>query len=191
MLRLVLAAALAIAVVAPAFADGVDAPAVKPGDRWVYSSKAGKRVLTVNSVGSDGAIDATIDTPDLGGLEAKFTKEWNPTMAPDDTFGTVKFRRYDPPLCQMPAPPWHVGETWSCSSGWSDGSYSGTLPITGKIEAAEKVTVPAGAFDTLRVVTRSGTTTTTCWYSAKVEQFVRCQSGLDALNFDLTSYSVK
>jgi hypothetical protein len=190
MLRIFLAALVGLAAALPAFAQGVGAPAVKSGDRWVYNSPAGRRVVTVNSVGSNGSIDVSIDTPDLGGLEATFTKDWDPTMAPDTTFGTVKFRRYDPPLCQMPAPPWSVGQTWSCNSGWSDGTYSGNLPIKGKIEAAEKVTVPAGTFDTLRVVTKSGETVTTCWYAAKVEQFVRCKSGVKNLNFDLTSYSL-
>lgn len=192
MKTLILASLIAIAAASPALAqNAVNPPNVKPGDRWVYSSPAGRRVVSVDSVGSDGAIDATIDTPDLGGLEARFTKDWNPTMAPDDTFGSVRFRRYDPPICQMPAAPWTVGKSWSCDSGWSDGTYSGTAHITGKIAAAEKITVPAGTFDALRVVTKSGTITTTCWYAAKVEQFVRCKSGLATLNFELTSYRLK
>ncbi len=88
--------------------------AVKPGDRWVYDSVNGKRSLRVDSVSGDGTIDATVDAPGLSGLPMKYTQNWNVLMAPVVMLGNVRYQRYSPPVCLMPAPPWNVGANWSC-----------------------------------------------------------------------------
>ena len=181
-----------MSLAAPAIAqDAVNPPDIKPGDRWNYLSGDLKRGLSVERVEADGIIVGTVHTQTLGGLEIRFTKEWNPVMAPIFMLGNVRFQRYSPPVCLMPAVPWTVGKEWSCDAGWSDGTYSGVTHVTGKIEAREKIAVPAGSFDALRVHTNVAGTETTCWYAPQVEQFVLCKSANPDYNYELVSYQLK
>jgi hypothetical protein len=192
MLRLALAAIIAIAAIVPAAAqNGVNPPTVNPGDRWVYHTPNGNRSLRVDSVSGDGTIDATIDSPGLSGLEIRYTRDWNVLMAPMMMLGNVEYQRYDPPVCLMPAPPWHAGETWSCDANWSTTSYSGTVHVVGKLAAMEKITVPVGTFDALHAELNVGGTKVDCWYAPKVANWARCQSALTDYNYALTSYSLK
>jgi len=60
---------------------------------------------------------------------------------------------FDPPLMQLPAGPLQIGHRWS---GRSDFRLPGASEVRwvdwrGKVLAAEKVTVPAGTFDTFKV----------------------------------------
>ncbi|MGH7075911.1 MAG: hypothetical protein ACREFD_17175 [Stellaceae bacterium] len=192
MLRLALAFALAIAAALPAFARGpVDAPVIKPGDRWVYHATDGRRSLSVNSVSGGGTIDATIDTPGLSGLEIRYTRNWNVQMAPIMMMGNVQYQRYDPPVCLMPAAPWHPGQSWSCDANWSTAAYSGTVHVTGKLIAMDKITVPAGTFMALHAALDVGGTKADCWYAPKVRNWALCKSALPNYNYALTSYSLK
>jgi hypothetical protein len=187
--RFSLLALIAVLAAGPVLAQqAVEPPSVRPGSRWVYKSADGRRTLGVDSVAGDGTITATIDTPGLAGLEVRFTKEWNPVMAPIAMMGTIRFQRYTPPVCLMPQAPWTVGKEWACDAAWTDGTYSGTTHVTGKIEAAEKITVTAGMFDSLRVKTNVGGTETSCWYAPQIEQYALCKSGNADYNYELVSY---
>jgi hypothetical protein len=177
---------------APAFAQSVDPPQVKPGDRWVYHSGEGKRILTVTGVAADGTITGEIDTPSLGGLEIRFTKEWNPLMQPQAFAGHVTYLRYKPAVCIMPPAPWRVGQNWSCQSSYDYDGTPGTVAVNGRIEAMEKVTVPAGSFDALRVRENVGGTETVSWYAPAAGQFVKVDAGANSpYSMELTFYALK
>jgi hypothetical protein len=193
MLRPVIAALILLSLAVAAWAQNtVGPPTVKPGDRWVYKSGEGRRVLRVDSVESDGTIKASIETPSLGGVELAFTREWNPTMQPQAFAGHINYLRYNPPVCTMPPEPWTVGKDWSCESKYSMGDSSGSVSVKGKIEAMEKITVPAGTFDALRIKENVGGTETTLWYAPAAAQFVKIDAGANSpFSMELTSYELK
>jgi hypothetical protein len=193
MLRLAMAAAIAVAAAAPAFAQGgVNAPMIKPGDRWVYSTLEGKRSLTIDKVEADGTIVGSLETPSLGGLEIRFTREWNPLTQPEAMAGQIFYLHYRPAVCIMPPAPWKVGQQWSCQSAYDFGNNSGTVAVKGKIEAMEKVTVPAGTFDALRIKENVGGTDTVSWYAPRVRQFVKVDAGANSpYSMELTSFELK
>jgi hypothetical protein len=186
-----LLALLIASLAAPAWAQGVSPPAAKPGDRWVYGGPNGKRSLHVDSVAGDGTIDATVDAPGLSGLAMRYTKDWNLLLAPVPMLGTIHYQRYSPPLCVMPPSPWSTGQTWSCDAGWSDGTYSGTIHLAGKIDGMEKVTVPAGTFDTVHARLNVSGTEVNCWFAPQAGNWVQCKSPLPDFNYALASYALK
>ncbi len=192
MTRYILAGLIALVAAAPALAQSVDAPVIVPGDRWVYQSGIGKQSLTVTGVKADGTIVAEIDTPSLGGLEIRFTKEWNPVMQPQSLAGQTAYFHYDPPVCVLPAAPWKVGQEWSCQSKYDFNNNAGTVAVSGKIEGMEKVTVPAGSFDALRVKETVGGVATVAWYAPAARQFVKIDAGANSpYSMELTSYTLK
>jgi len=182
---------LALSFAAPALAQGVSPPAVKAGDRWVYDGAGGKRSLKIDSVSGDGTVDATIDAPGLSGLAIRYDRDWNVLMAPVPMLGTIHYQRYSPPVCLMPSAPWHVGQSWSCDANWSDGTYSGSVHVAGKLLAREKIDVPAGNFDALHAELNFGGSRVDCWYAPKAENWAQCKSALADYNYALASYSLK
>lgn len=190
MMRLLISSLFMLSLAAAAAAQTMPT-AVKPGDRWVYDSVNGKRSLRVDSVSGDGTIDATVDAPGLSGLPMKYTQNWNVLMAPVVMLGNVRYQRYSPPVCLMPAPPWNAGQSWSCDASWSDGTYSGTVHVVGKLGAMEKIAVPAGSFDALPARLNVGGTEVDCWYAPRVANWAQCKSKLPDYNYRLTSYSIQ
>ncbi len=192
MKHLILAGAVALALAVPAVAQTVDAPIIVPGDRWVYQSSIGQQSLTVTEVKADGAIIAQIQSPSLGGQEIRFAKGWDLVMQPQDMAGQTVFLHYNPPVCVMPPAPWKVGQEWSCESKFDLGNRVGIVEVGGKIEAMEKIAVPAGTFDALRVREKIGGVTTVAWYAPAVRQFVRIDAGAGSpYSMELTSYALK
>lgn len=99
---------------------------------------------------------------------------------------------YDNPLVYQ-STPMHVGKTWSgsASRGCTDsvGTYSSfSMSYTREVKAFERISVPAGAFDTLRVESQlqytnatgrgipgnAYTGTQTCWWSVVLGRDVKC-----------------
>lgn len=192
-MTLFLVAALAVLTfAAPAWAQSIAAPTIVPGDRWVYRSGVGLQSLTVTAVKPDGTIVAEIESPSLGGQEARFTKDWDPLVQPQAFAGETIFFHYDPPVCIMPPSPWHVGQTWSCQSKFNFSNRVGIVEVSGEIEAMEKVAVPAGSFDALRVREKVGDVATTIWYAPAARQMVKIDAGANSpYSMQLTSYSLK
>jgi len=187
------AAVLILAFAAPAFAeDAVNPPSVKPGSRWVYNSGEGKRMLRVESIDPNGDIQANIQTPSLGGLQITFTKDWNPLMQPMALAGRIAYLRYEPAVCVMPPAPWTVGKEWSCEPKYSAGGTPNSFVVKGKIEGREKITVPAGSFDALRVHENVGGAETTLWYAPAAAQFVKIDAGAGSpFSMELVSFELK
>jgi hypothetical protein len=172
--------------------DAINPPNIKPGDRWVYDGGEGKRTIRVDSVEANGDILANIQTPSLGGLQITFTKEWNPLMQPQAIAGRILYLRYDPAVCAMPPAPWTVGKEWSCEPKYSAGGTTNNFLVKGKIEAREKITVPAGSFDTLRVRENVGGAETILWYAPAAAQFVKIDAGAGSpFSMELVSYELK
>ncbi len=192
MRHLLLAGVGALVLSVPALAQGVNAPVIVPGDHWVYQSGIGKQSLTVTDVRGDGTIVAQIESPSLGGQEIRFTKDWNVVLQPQDLAGNTVFLHYDPPVCVMPPAPWTVGQTWSCASKFDLSGRVGIVEVSGKIEAMEKITVPAGTFDALRVRETVGGVATVAWYAPAVRQMAKIDAGANSpYSMELTSYTVK
>lgn len=187
-----LAGAMVLVPGSYALAQRFDAPVIAPGDRWVYQSGVGRQSLTVTEVKPDGTIVAQIDSPSLGEQEARFTKDWDPLVQPQSIAGNTIFFHYDPPVCVMPPPPWKVGQGWSCESKFNFGNRVGVVEVSGKIEAMEKITVPAGSFDALRLRENVGGVATVLWYAPAARQMIKIDAGANSpYTMELTSYTLK
>jgi hypothetical protein len=192
MMRFLLAGLAVLICAAPAWAQSIAAPTIVPGDRWVYQSGIGQQSLSVTDVKPDGTIIAQLQSPTLGGQEVRFTKDWDPLVQPQAIAGQTIFFHYDPAVCVMPPSPWHVGQTWSCASKFNFSNRVGVVEVSGKIEAMEKITGPAGSFDALRVREKVGGTATTIWYAPAARQVIKIDAGANSpYSMQLTSYSVK
>ena len=170
-----------------AHADGVDRPDVHVGDRWSWqhtNALANERDYTViHDVVEIG--DSEIKVRERikgksGSAIAVFTREWNPV--------DVSSARYDPDLHEY-AFPLQAGKTWSASADkmlFSNGKH-GKFTLKGEVSGAEKITVPAGTFDTLKIVlhidavstdedANIGNTVETIWYAPAVKRYVKYQN---------------
>ena len=175
----------AIAVVAFSTAVGAqgtnaERPGTKVGDSWTYSfhdtrysRPASSYTETVESVTAD-KITATWKNHDLG---KSGTDVFDRDMGNLSSQG-YRIRAYDFPLT--------VGKTWTFEYDASSGDKSWHHKVTGKVVGLEKVTVPAGTFNTAKVEltdyyngsanggwTWSGVVTDTRWYSPQVRNYVR------------------
>lgn len=102
--------------------------------------------------------------------------------------------------------PLYVGKTWSQKWQWKLNGWAYNNAVTASVEAFEKVTTPAGTFDTYRVRlvhsytgvktgrwTQAGTLEDTFWYSPQVKYFVKrtyVDPGWSHITRELVSYSV-
>ena len=154
-------------------------PAIKVGDSWTYSfddtrysRPASSFTETVESVTAD-KITATWTMHDSGksGTDV-FDKDLGNLSSQGYTY-----KAYDFPLT--------VGKTWTFEYDASSGDKSWHHKVTGKVVGLEKVTVPAGTFDTTKVElidyyngsanggwVWSGVVTDTRWYASAVRNYV-------------------
>lgn len=174
-----------ILVFAPAGLAVADAPASAPlpkwtvGDQWVYQRPDGKQVAwTVTGVESNGyAASVTLPTspPRAVTVAVPVDLDWTALKATDGTFvqrdqGALHF-------------PMTVGDTWnSTHPSVEDTIWQDTYTVA----AYEKVTVPAGTFETFRIEGKesnlskgtarsvvSGTGGFTVWYAPAVKWHVK------------------
>jgi hypothetical protein len=163
---------------ARAFAGDADPPAVKVGDQWKFAayysvrSAEPNRVWTVTAV-TPTAIEGTengeplVLTPDLGTRES-----------PRDRYSNQRLLSF----------PLAVGKRWRYDTDWlfkAKGS-SGTLSVDVEVVATERVLVPAGEFDTYKLVAvaklggtspigsvYAGEITSTYWYAPRARAIVK------------------
>jgi hypothetical protein len=133
----------------------IEAPPVSAGERWTYRAHdgytriergtyretlvdVGPQALTVQ-VSRDGTPDQTL----------RYTRDWNWL---DKPMTNLQNFRYDPPYPALPFP-LHAGKSWRTG-------VSATDPVTGRVNRVlihgevlgwERVRVPAGEFDTLKI----------------------------------------
>ena len=165
-------------------ADSVDRPDLRVGDVWKYRSLDGftneVKVETTFRIVELTASEVTTQL-ELKGRPTQgqmiFDRQWNLL---DD--GASKFEPFRPEFKF----PMSIGSTWKQQAQKTVFSSGATyLYFTeAKIAGNEKVVVPAGSFDTLRIETEiesrstgsDGTVTkflSTAWYSREVNRFVR------------------
>jgi hypothetical protein len=174
-----------IASVFPAKAADIDSdraqigkPALHSGDVWVDRIQGSDREFRIEDI-HDGTMDVSF---------------WGSEMTTDDAFNIIVYRSLtqsasEPIKSDKPGIwfgfPLYPGKTWADKYNWE---LLGAAPAKGKAEdhgsvlGWEDVTVPAGAFQALKVVVSSryygaggynDDSTLTFWYAAEVNRFVK------------------
>jgi hypothetical protein len=168
----------------------VTAPATRAGDAWSYSlhdgyTKIARGTLNyrVTAVGADG-ITVTVDHDGRQSTE-RYTPDWNWRERP---MTNLQAFRYDPAYAALPFP-LEAGKTWSTRVKATDPASGrvNNVRIDGKVVGWERVRVPAGEFDALKIqrIVYAGNAehflseekiTEVDWYAPKVGRIVRHQS---------------
>ena len=165
-------------VAVAANAQTVDRPDTKVGDQWKFAvyytvpSSTPNRVWLITSVSAAG-IEGTENgeplrlTPEMNVIESPRTKESNPKLL---------------------AFPLEVGKRWRYSSDWvfKPKGSNGKSIVEVTVVAYEKVTVPAGEFDSFKLISKealsgtspigsqyAGETTRTYWYAPAARAIVK------------------
>lgn len=181
----------------PTAGRAVEAPTFSVGDFWKYRRphKGSEFSRTVTAIKSDLVTMVT-----GSGQELVFTKEGNEVLGHD--LGGLP-QRFDPfvPRLQFPL---QEGKSWTRSYTGRDERAprpkNGTL--WAKVSGWERISLPAGTFDSLRIEIRisservKGPATAhdeVCWYAPEVKRFVKCSFSehLKASDFELVRYQVK
>ena len=168
----------------------VDAPDIKVGDSWTFDTKDGVKnvkvstsVLTVTAVG-DGLIRIDSKRADNGEV-TKLTRtgELN-LVATEIASGKAAYDPFYPSFSF----PLAAAKTWEKQNTYTR-NYEADRKVTSKMNAKvlgwEKVTVPAGTFDALKIEVTSvyngenlrgrwsGRSTDTIWYAPEAKHFVK------------------
>ena len=165
-------------VAVAANAQTVDRPDTKVGDQWKFAvyytvpSSTPNRIWLITSVSAAG-VEGTENgdplrlTPEMNVIESPRTKESNPKLL---------------------AFPLEVGKRWRYSSDWvfKPKGSNGKSVVDVTVVAYEKVTVPAGEFDSFKLISKEalsgtspigsqygGETTRTYWYAPAARAIVK------------------
>jgi hypothetical protein len=132
------------------------APALKPGDRWVYRGREGFRLPTV----WEETHEVTSVTPDItvrvtytGGVKGDRTELLAaPGLVRVGALMDIETRRFKEPLRRF-AFPLTPGESWNqWVENRNDTTHrAGRINRYGQVGGWEKVSTPAGTFDAIRV----------------------------------------
>jgi hypothetical protein len=169
----------------------VGRPDVRVGDRWKYRITDTYTKLTefvsievtsvtegrIHTRSSRSALDAPTSSA-AGSLVEIWDRDWNQIRA-----GDIEFTPFYPAL-KFPLEP---GTQWSGIVQWYGGSGILKHQLTAQAAAWERVVVPAGSFDAIRIVVhgsisetgtlnyyaQSGTLSGTIWYAPLVGRIVR------------------
>jgi hypothetical protein len=189
------------AMPSPALASRSKGPAtVRAGDSWTFDriEKDGTRKVYTETVVAVMA-DQTV-TVKRGSTVWRVSSAFNPY---DTRGGEIELVRL----------PLAVGDTWEFSQHWLSAPYRGTNNLKARVEALEKVQVPAGTFDAYRITAngwqqtlshpggQQGRVEQTYWYVPELKRivkftgFVRWSMPWDrnetwSMNYELRSASV-
>jgi len=190
---LLTAFALAGAAATAAYAQSAPAPAMKVGDRWVYDVKSGFGMQTITfqetrevTAVSRGAFKVKVTGKTAAGADFSHVEDFSaPGALRSGTLCLDEVRRYPTPLQRVAFP---IAPNQR-SSKWVDvvsdpGGTKGQINYSFQTRSWEKLTVPAGAFDAIRIdvlITLDDSTpfrnATNCnfsyWYSPTVRGTVR------------------
>lgn len=188
-LSLLLALAGCAAAVPPPIATPVNTPEIGVGSSWTYdelNGYNGELIRTFRSVVTEAGPDSLVlkDTrpAETAGPVQTFTREWNLRRK---TTEESKGIDYTPPYPAYVFP-LEVGKTWKIESAMIDRASSRkiTMKVYGKVIGWERVKVPAGEFDALKIRRdvymddrewwRDGTRVREFdWYAPEVKRFVK------------------
>jgi hypothetical protein len=191
-------------------AQTADLAGVLPGDRWSYeiTDEITGDLKQTTSIVVLSLSDAEINTRvtnrgALRPIQIAFDRSWN--RLDDEAW---RYKPSDGTGLQMPL---LVGKEWRFDSQASNIQNGTTLSSAGqsRVVAQEKVTTPAGSFDTFKVETKirqvnsndqtkTATVTTTFWYAPSINRWVRKTQQMqiegrvrEASTEELTDYSRK
>jgi hypothetical protein len=177
--------AMVVGCFRPAEAQTADVAGVLPGDRWVYEISDEitgdlKQTTTVIVIAvSDTEINTRVSTRGAARpRQIVFDPGWS--RIDDDVW---KFRPSDGAGVQLPL---QVGKEWRFENKATQFQNGTALSTTGqsKIVAQEKITTPAGTFDTFKMETtmrqvnsndqtKAATVNIALWYAPAVNRWVR------------------
>ncbi len=186
----------------PPGAKLAQAPDVKPGSWWQYKTRRGQFKITLKKVRDNKFIIVDSRRPDT---EQIYSKGWNPvsTILP----GSENPRTRKPHATRFSFPLW-PGKKWRENfsfegTGRSDLEVFGTGDVEGKVLGWEKIKVPAGQFQALKVSTErvvlmeglpggqtiDNTVKAIYWYAPAVQRWIKRQIGRGIT--ELSSYELK
>jgi DUF3108-like len=202
-----IALVLLLAGSAPGVAQPADAGAVRVGDRWAYNVKDDlsgdlRRTITV--------VVVEVNDREITTRVSSAGKDRPQTMVYDLDWGRIddgawKLRPSGIGVKQ----PLQVGKEWKSDANAINSQSGVVLRATGaaKVTGQERLTTPAGTFDTFKVdmtvrmintkdQTRSETWTFALWYAPSVKRWVRRKAEWrsegrlrDSFSEELTEYS--
>ena len=189
MFCLLVAPIQALAQPAATHSGPIERPDVRVGDWWKYRVTDGYTKLTQSiSIEVTGVTESRIHTrrsvldaqgpAAAGGRVEIWDRDWNQIMA-----GDTEFTPFYPAL-KFPLEP---GTQWAGIVRWYSGSGTLRHQLTAQAAAWERVAVPAGSFETIRIAVRgtisetgslnyyaqSGSITGVIWYAPRVGQIVK------------------
>ena len=182
-------------------------PDVKVGESWRYRITDRYTNLThAASFEVTAVTENRIHTQTSGGVIEIWDRNWNLTRQ-----GEIEYSPFYPSL-QFPLEP---GKRWSGTVQWKISSGIMQHQVTAQVAGWERVTVPAGSFDAVKVILRgnflesltlsyyaqNGAVSHTIWYAPAVRQIVKKEitqidgtpTGLGTLaeRWELTDYQAR
>lgn len=166
----------------PAGVEVVEAPTFQVGNFWRYKyvNKEGGFASIVREIRDDKVI---ISPGVVWSKEGNLISGYGPV--------TGKSVTYDPAIPRLQFPLW-VGKQWSVSYTAYSGSWSERYALEGKVVGRERIMVPAGAFEVLKLELRfSDGNQEVCWYAAEVKRFIKCQYADPSRDYELATFRLK
>jgi hypothetical protein len=203
---------LPLSTIAQPLPETVAAPVVHVGDRWTlqhtdnWAGKLGNKTTqeVVASANNEIRMESKNAATGVLAFRLRYNNEMNPLSR-----GTMRYSPHFPRY----AFPLEPGKTWSqdITAENSSNGRAWNYQVKGKVEGWEKVTVPAGQFDALKVKITAfyqgrdafggggGQSNETVWYAPAVNNFVKHEyqdtdwkgKTFDRSTWELEAYSVK
>lgn len=150
----------------PAGVKVIEAPDLKVGDTWVYNYKDGhslkavadekgeKSTYVVESI-TDKEIVVAVRRGDGGSWgKQTYDRHWNTiSRRPDPDRGDYQFREFSPSDIRFVFPLWE-GKKWKGKYKVKTAIWEGDYESKGRVAGWEKVNVPAGTFEALKIVNK-------------------------------------
>lgn len=171
--------------------DSLQLPSYRVGDSWEYDfsnrryAKPGCRYrLTVEQMTKEHIL-ARVEYPD--GCEVSIVTAYQVPAGSVQRFDrSLNPFYYSTDAYQLTQLPLAVGKTWSQLWRRNQNGWDYEYQIEASVDARERISVPAGVFDTYRIhlnvsyrgtkiayITQSGRYEDTLWYASEVNNFVR------------------
>jgi hypothetical protein len=146
----------------------VEKPTWTVGDTWTYKTETGKFFTwTVDKIKNDFYVVRE------KGVHLSFPYFTNDLASSHHTNAQDQiFYKNDPPM-QYYSWPLQPGKKWHQRIHWEDLKTSNTIDHYSRVVKMETVKVPAGKFETVKVVRTAGDWTYTYWYCPQVKNYVK------------------
>ena len=147
-------------------------PNPQPGSWWVIKGTTAEWQTRVELKRVENGKFIT----ERGGREIEYTNEWN---AFEDGWDQRTIRtKYSPHVRNFSFPLW-PGKKWGGIVEWTGRAMlmtGGTYSEWAEAKRWERIRVPAGEFEAMRIENLRGKIQSTCWYAVEVQRLVKCVS---------------